>query len=117
MKKKLYIVSFGDSRKYRMWYEVPEGVDSLHKPDPFSAISERLKEKIHAECSEAGNLAYFVAPRATEIEPSHESKYASYPELNDEALAEIEKEVLKEVRERNAVKELNSDAPFSDVQA
>ncbi len=113
MEKKLYIVSFGEFAKYRMEYEVPEGTDPLHKPNPFAEIEKELEEYLHKQLPESDDLAYFTSAKATEVYEDHREKYASYPVLDAEAISKIKEELLKEARVRMANREENLNAPYS----
>lgn len=113
MEKKLYIVSFGESAKYRMEYEVPEGTDPLHKPNPFAEIEKELEEYLHKQLPESDDLAYVTSAKATEVYEDHREKYASYPVLDAEAISKIKEELLKEARVRMANREENLNAPYS----
>ncbi len=115
MEKKLYIVSFGNSRKYRMDYTIPTDADPLRKPNPFADIERQLTAYLRREAPEASDLAYFTSPKATEVRPEHAQQYSSYPPLDARAIQEIEKLLLKEVRMRLDNRLENSDAPYSDV--
>lgn len=115
MEKKLYVVSFGDSKKYLMDYTVPAGTDQLHKPNPFDNIEKELTSWLRKEVPEATDLAYFTSARATEVYADHRGRYAGYPVLDASAAKEIEQELLREVRDRMSVREENVNAPWSVV--
>lgn len=117
MEKKLYIVRFGESAKYRMEYDVPEGTDPLHKPNPFAKIEKELTDYLYKQLPEAEDLAYFTSAKATEVYEDHREKYASYPLLDEKAIETIKKELLKEAQVRMANREENLNAPFSTGDA
>lgn len=114
-KKKLYIVSFGDSDKYLMEYNVPDGATDLVKPNPFEKIEKRLTDFLHRAVPEAEDITYFTSPRATEVAASHRSRYSAYPPLDEDAVVHIEKVLLREVRDRLAVRQENLDAPYASL--
>lgn len=115
MEKKLYVVSFGDSKKYLMDYNVPADADQLHKPNPFEKIENELTSWLAKEAPEASNLAYFTSAKATEVYADHRDRYAGYPQLDASAVREIEHELLREVRDSMTTREANLNAPWSDV--
>lgn len=112
-KKRLFIVSFGNSREYRL--EVSDSGDSyllIHK-DPLEKVEVEIKEYLSSRFP-GQNLAYFESAKATEVDPD-DMKYADYPELDEQGIAEIEKELVTEVEMRSATRELDRDAPYSNV--
>ena len=94
-KKKLYVVSFGNSRKYLMEYTVPAHADQLRKPNPFAHIEAALRAYLERHLPEAN--------------------YADYPALNDRSLQEIEHELLNEVRDGRANRRISLNAPFAQI--
>lgn len=113
-RKKLYIVSFGDSAKYRFEYEMPANADALFKPSPFEGVEHLLDEYLTKEFP-GHHFPFLTSAKATEVDPSHADRYADYPLLDGEALKAIEKELGKEAREFEATSELNDNAPYADV--
>ena len=113
---KLYIVSFGDSRKYRLSFVEKEAADGLHHSDlsPLASIEKELNDYL-ATLFPDGNFAYFTSPRVTEVEWEHRDRYKDYPLLDADAVEEIKGVLAKEVRDMEANRVLNSDAPYSDV--
>lgn len=107
-KYKLYIVSFSDSKKYRL--EVINGDLSA-----LVAVEERLKKYLKTLFPN-GSYTYYTTPKLTEISWEHRDQYAGYPELNDKAVQEIEEELKKEVRVENSVHALDRDAPWSQIK-
>lgn len=112
-KKRLFIVSFGNSREYR--HEVIDPGDSatlLHK-NPLEEVETRIKEYLSLKFP-GQSLAYFESAKATEVDPNDE-RYADYPVLDEEGIEAIEKELVTEVEMRGAERMLDRDAPYSDV--
>ena len=115
----LYIVSFGDSRKYR--YEtltdLPAaacGETPLRHDNPFEAIESRLRAELEKKFP-GQPVAYFVSAKATEVDCDHSAEYASYPPLDEAAEKNILAQLEKEIRERDDLEQLNSNAPFADA--
>ena len=117
-KNHLYIVSFGDSRKYR--YEVAtdaaagSGETPLCHCNPFEGIETRLREALEKKFP-GQPVAYFVSARATEVDCAHSDEYASYPPLDAEAEKEILAVLEKEMKERDDLDRLNRNAPYADA--
>lgn len=105
-KKKLYIVSFGDSRQYRM--------EAEEVGTPLLEIENKLNTMLQTKFP-GDTFAYFTTPKVVEISWEHRDRYAEYPELDGKAVADIEEVLVKEVEERNALRELDSDAPYADI--
>lgn len=108
---RLYIVSFGDSRQFRYEADV-ESEDAMHHADPFAAIEKELTDYLE-EKFPGQTFAYFTMPKATEVDPSHKELFASYPELDAKAIADLKKELAREVEERDVLKLQNSNVPSS----
>ena len=113
--KRLFIVSFGNSRDYR--YEVEDSYreDDLRHGNPLESVEEQVKEYLANKFPDQP-LAYYRTPKVTEVRWDDREKYADYPELNSEALADIEKELVREIKVRDDGAELDSDAPYSDIK-
>lgn len=113
-KKHLYIVSFGNSEKYRYVYDAPAYEGISDKPSPFGKIEKQLTDYLESKFP-MEPVAYYTSAKAVEVYPEHVDKFASYPVLDEKAIAEIEKVLEKEVREQMANKDINRDAPWSNV--
>ncbi len=113
-KKHLYIVSFADSEKYRLECFSDEEDYALAHVNPVEKIEKEIKEYLQKEFP-GKPLAYYENAKVVEINPEHSEQYENYPLLDNEALKKIEANLTKEIQERAAVNELNSDAPFSNV--
>ena len=111
---RLFIVSFGDSRQYRMEYADANDPNALVHSAPFAKIEEELNDYLKAEFPDE-TFAYYTSPKVTEIDWSHRDQYASYPVLDASAIDSIKKLLAKEVREMNANRELNDNAPYADA--
>ncbi len=106
----LYLVSFADSEVYRLPYE--EGTDIKTRLD---SLSEKLKVYLNGKYPDEP-VAYFTSPKVEEIYTESDAElYSSYPLLDADALAAIEKKLGREVLDRESVNRLNSDAPFADI--
>ncbi len=104
---KLYIVSFGDSEKYRL--TVREG-----EADPLQAVEKELDTYLRDKFP-GDSFAYFTSPKVTEVAWEHRDRYESYPKLNEKAVEAIKVVLAKEVKDRNDMQQLNSDAPYDNT--
>lgn len=113
-KKKYYLVSFGNSRVYRLEYNVEDG-EHHRSHDPFARIEKELNDYLKREFPDTP-YTYFSAPKVTEITRNEdEYKYHGYPELDAKAVEDIKHVLKREIEDMEAVKESNSNAAFSTV--
>ena len=98
-----YIISFGASDSYR-----------LSSDDCISKVKDKIKAFLTEKFPDVTGLKYFEHPDVKEIKASETDKNDGYPELDSAAVAKIEKCLKKEVEAKEAVKELNSNALFSN---
>ncbi len=109
----LYIVSFGDSDKYRFSF-TDSDLEGARKDTPLVKLENELNAYLKERFPES-TFAYFTTPKVTEIDPSHESQYMQYPELDDKAVEAIKKVLVTEVKEMEAARELNDNAPYANA--
>ena len=110
MKKHLYIVSFGNSREYRLFVE-PSGENEARDLSEFTHFEKRINDYLAGKFPGVGT-SYYSEPTIREIPASEEDKYATYPLFNKEAEHEIREELVREVQVMNADRELNSNDPL-----
>lgn len=79
MKKKLYIVSFGDSDQYKYRVGIPDSEISASHSDPVEKITAQLTERLKAALPDAKNLKEIVSPKVTEVSPEDIGRFAAYP--------------------------------------
>lgn len=107
--KHFYIISFGDSNKYRLTTnDDPQHISRL--VDYERELNAYLHRLFPGE-----TFAYFTTPKVEEISMAHAAQYAEYPELNDRALEEIKNSLKTELENREDQNQLDSDAPFNDA--
>ncbi|MDE5808602.1 MAG: hypothetical protein K2H76_10840 [Muribaculaceae bacterium] len=94
---KTYIVSLGDSQKYRV-----KGAD-------LKKYSEELKEYLSTQFAGEAIKYYDTA----NVEESDDPE--KYPELTRIEFEKIKADLKRQIEVRDDDKELNLDAPFSDV--
>lgn len=106
--KKLYIVSFGHSDSYTLM-DTEEGAK-----DRLAHVEAELNKYLGSLYPE-NTFAYYTTPRITEVEPAHADRYSGYAPLDDAAVVRIEKVLSEEVANMDDQAQLDSDAPFSNV--
>lgn len=106
--KKLYLVAFSDSKQYTLYADKAEELNVLANIE--KELNEYLKTLFPDE-----TFAYFTTPRVTEISEKHIHNYDGYPVLNEEAIDQIKRELKREVKVREEVETMNSDAPQNTV--
>ena len=111
---RLFIVSFGDSRQYRMEYADARDPRALVHSAPFAEIENELNSYLKGKFPDE-TFAYYTSPKVTEVDWSHRDQYASYPVLDQKAIEDIKKLLVKEIEDMNANRELNDNAPFADA--
>ncbi len=106
-KNRFYIVSFGDSEKYRLI--VNEGTS-----DTLQTIEKELDTYLRSKFA-GDSFAYFTSPKVTEVAWEHRDRYENYPLLDEKAVEAIKAVLLKEASEREDLQQLNSDAPYDNT--
>lgn len=107
-KRRMFIISFGDSRKYKVTVEA-DGKDGTLAP---FVRTEKELNRFLADRFPGETFAYYTTPRLTEVSPEHADKYSSYPEFDDKAVAEVKRELVREIKVMNDNRELNANDPW-----
>ncbi len=113
-KKRLYIVSFGDSKKYRVEFEDVANVDPFHHTNPLEAVESDIKGYLE-NLFPGEALAYFETPKITEVYWKDRAEYESYPVLDATAIKAIEAELKVEVENRDDQNRLDCNAPYAEI--
>lgn len=111
--KTLYLVSFGDSRKYKISFD--GSANELALSPSMTSIKKQLEKYIKEKDPFDSHPLYYASPLIEEIPPYKESAFDSYPELNKEAIDSIQKELVNEVDDQQDLECLNRNAPFDDL--
>lgn len=112
-KEKVYIVSFGDSSKFKVKFDGT--TDELENSPCLTGIKKRLVEFLKDKVAEGSHAERFATPQIKEVSPDDKKEYEGYPEFNESAIPEIEKTLLCEVENMRSLKELSKNAPFADA--
>lgn len=107
---KIYIVSFSDSNKYLL-------KDSQAEADSRMVAIEKELNEFLAEKFPEDTFAYYTTPKVVEISPDREAEFKGYEMLDAQAVEAIKKELVDEIRNMNANKKMDLNAPFADVNA
>ncbi|MCM1320081.1 MAG: hypothetical protein NC217_06825 [Muribaculaceae bacterium] len=106
--RRMFIISFGDSKKYRI---IVDNDDNEHALAPVVKTENELNRFLAREFPN-DTFAYYTTPRITEVNPEHEAEYASYPKFDDKAVADVKKELVREIQVMNSDRRLNSNDPW-----
>lgn len=106
--QKLYIISFGDSREYRLEIECPDGPENCTPCERLTAIEKELNDYLKSEFAQT-HFKYYTTPKIEEVDWANRDLYMSYPLLDDKAIAEIKRVLRREVKDMNSVKKLNNN--------
>lgn len=112
-KKRLFIVSFGDSDKYRVEFE-DKSTNPYEHPYPLASVEKELNEYLNKQFP-GKTFAYYTTPRVTEVSWAHRDQYLDYPELDADAMEAIKKVLKVEVENMESNKRLDNNAPYADV--
>lgn len=108
LRQRMFIISFGDSRKYKLITDSYDRHTALEPVDVAEAdLTGYLKRLFPAD-----TFAYFTTPRITEVDIQHADRYADYPDFNEQAVREIKEELKHEVEVMEANREHNSNDPW-----
>ena len=99
---KTYIISFGNSTKYRL------NADEASLVDLKNDIRKYLVNKF----PQISDLNFFDKMTVTEVDSANSAEYASYPEFNEKSICEIKQVLSTEVHDEESVRNLNSNAPW-----
>lgn len=112
-KKRMFIVSFGNSREYKL--EVADTGDSkalMHK-NPLEEVETEIKEFLTNRFP-GETFAYYETPKVTEVS-ADDTRFTDFPELNQDAVKEIEKVLVTQIEVRDDDSLLDRNAPFDNL--
>lgn len=109
-KYRLFIVSFSDSKKYKLIRMAGDHLKVLNDIENY--LNDYLRKEFPTE-----TFAYYTTPKVVEINYDHRDSYDSYPDLNADAVKQIKDELKREIKVMEAEKELDRDAPYDVVSA
>lgn len=97
-----YIISFGNSTKYRLTADNNE----------LRQLKGDIRNYLASKYPDLPALGFFDKMTVTPIDASNKEEYKGYKEFNADSLAEIKKVLSTEVQNAESLKELNSNAPW-----
>lgn len=112
--KRLYIVSFGDLKKYRYDYVDSTEGSMMDHAEPLKEIEDEIRDYLAKEFPGEA-LAYYTTAKVTEVNVADRDKYSEYPYLDRVEIEKIKADLKRQIEVRNADKEMDSDAPYSNV--
>lgn len=101
--KSLFIVSFGDSRKFR-----------TSSAEKIKSIADALRNMLSPEF-EGVKITRFLIPTIDEVQPVSATQYADLPKLDKDALQEIAATLRVEITNWEDQKKLDLNAPFDEI--
>lgn len=104
MKNTVYIISFGNSTKYRFTPDV----------ESLSEISGDIKSYLAKKYPDLAAAPYYGKMNVTEVDASNEREYKGYKEFDSNSVEEIKKVLSREIENAASVHELNSNAPWGN---
>lgn len=113
-KKRIYIVSFGDSDRYRVEFEDVANVDPYHHTNPLKGVESEITKYLN-KLFPGEALAYYDTPKIEEVYWKDREKYADIPLLDEAAVKKIETGLKVEVENRNFQDMLDSNAPYANI--
>lgn len=114
IKRRIYIVGFGDSDKYLVEFDDVDNKDPYHHTNPLEKVEDELKEYLSKEFPGQPNT-YFTTPKVTEVEYSHKAQYSEYHPLDANAVEAIKENLKREMQVREANERRDRNAPFDEI--
>lgn len=111
-RKRLYIVSFGDSHEYRMFYDGDEA--RIQYNPPLSEVERELNDYLKARFHD-DKVTYYTEPKVRAVAWEERDRYADYPMLDAKAVEDLKELLATEIRDMNSTAELNDNAPYADA--
>lgn len=104
-RKSLFIVSFGDSRKYR-----------TSSGDKIKSVADTLRDMLVPEYPDTKITGYLI-PAVEEVSGQDADQYGDLPKLDKDAVTEIAGVLRCEIENMVSQKELDLNAPFNDINS
>ena len=104
MEKQVYIISFGNSTKYR--FTPSEQEQSLVE------VSHDIKSYLAKKFPQLSSMSFFDRMTVTPVDATNKDEYKDYKEFNDDSLSEIKKVLTVEIDGLESLSQLNSNAPW-----
>lgn len=102
-----YIVSFGNSNKYRLPFIVSDERD-------LSLVREDVQNYLKGRFPEFAGLTFFSRMN---LEKTSDTQARSLPEFNEDALKAIKKVLDMEVKNAEFQEQLDLNAPYSNINS
>ena len=110
-KKRLFIVSFGDSDRYKVEFD-DYSTNPYEHPSPRAAVEKELNDYLKKKFP-GKTFAYYTTPKVTEVSWEHRDRYADYKPLTMDAIESIKKILEEEVENMKYQKHLDNNAPYA----
>ena len=106
MENRIYIISFGNSTKYRF---TPSADDR-----GLSDIQNDVKTYLANKYPELTSLGFYDQMTVTPVDASNEEQYSGYKEFDAASIGEIKRVLSREVDDMESLRRLNSNAPWGN---
>lgn len=106
--KKLYLISFGNSRRYLLTDTESGEKSKLTRIE--SELNSFLRDKFSND-----TFTYYTTPRVEEISNRDKEEFVDYPHLDLHAIKDIKRVLTKEVENMQDQSRLDSNSPFANV--
>lgn len=113
-KYRIYLVSFVNSRQYRLEFKDVVNPYNFKHYNPLAEVEQQISEYLtinFPDCS----LAYYETPRVEEVEWKDRTNYETYPPLDQTAVKEIEEVLKNEIENHANQKKLDLNAPYAEI--
>lgn len=111
--ERLYIISFGDSAKFRMSY--PGTKEQLEASDKMKGVESALAKVLQSKVPVSVPVKMLTTPIIKEFDAVDAAKYAGYRDFSTVNFDDLKSLVLKEAMNIQAQKSLDRDAPFAQI--
>lgn len=110
-KKNAFIVSFGDSDKFRAEFDGTK--DQFESSPEFVALVGKVAGYVKSHFP-GDDYKRYITPQVMEVD-ADDVRFAGFPKFDDAVASEIEKTLSVEIENMRSQKELDSNAPYSDI--
>lgn len=108
---KIYLISFGDSDKYRIPFDGT--LEQLEKSSLISTVRSEIESFVKSKIKSGSEVKTYALPQIREVSKD-DKDIEQYRLFDSSAIQEIKNMILSEVQDMDSLRELNRNAPFDD---
>ncbi len=112
--KKTYIISFGDSEKYKIVLDNTEDGMPLRSSGILERIEKEVKDFLDKKFPGEPH-AYLSTPKIVQVSEDMKAEVEGYPEFSESDLEAIKTVLQREMEVMMANDKLDADARYSDI--